>query len=88
MTEWPSPGGADSRPYGIRAVGGIVWYSESGVSPNTLVRFDPRAERFQTWAIPSSGGVVRHMDATREGDPVLACSGVDRVALVTLNKQP
>lgn len=84
--EWPSPGGPDSRPYGIRAVGDIVWYSESGVSPNTLVRFDPGAGRFQTWAIPSGGGVVRHMDATAGGDLVLACSGVDRIALVTVKK--
>ena len=80
--EWPSPGGPDSRPYGIRAVGGIVWYSESGVNPNTVVRFDPRTERFQAWTIPSGGGVVRHMDASRDGKLVLACSGVDRVAIV------
>ena len=33
--EWPSPGGAASRPYGITNVGNVVWYSESGVEPNT-----------------------------------------------------
>lgn len=41
-------------------------------------------ESFQSWAIPSGGGVVRHMMATREGNLVLACSGVNRVALVTV----
>ena len=41
-----------SQPYGIATVGDIVWYSESGVKPNTLVRFDPKTEKFQTWAIP------------------------------------
>jgi virginiamycin B lyase len=82
VREWRSPGGDDSRPYGIAAVGRIVWYSESGVRPNTLVRFDPAREKFQTWIIPSGGGIVRHMMATPQGDLVLACSGVNRVALV------
>ena len=35
------------------------------VSPNTLVRFDPKTEKFQTWAIPSGGGVVRNMMPTQ-----------------------
>jgi len=80
--EWLSPGGKDSRPYGIATVGDIVWYSESGVKPNTLVRFDTKTERFQTWVIPTGGHVVRNMMATREGNLVLANSGINRVALV------
>jgi virginiamycin B lyase len=86
--EWASPGGAQSRPYGIVALKGIIWYSESGVSPNTLVRFDPATEKFQTWVIPSGGGIVRNMMATRDGNLVLACSGRNRVALVTINARP
>jgi virginiamycin B lyase len=82
VQEWRSPGGDKSQPYGIAATGNILWYSESGVRPNTLVRFDPKGEKFQTWIIPSGGGVVRHMMATPEGDVLLACSGVNRVALV------
>jgi virginiamycin B lyase len=85
--EWPSPGGRESRPYGIAAIGPVVWYSESGVRPNTLVRFDTRTEQFQTWEIPSGGGVVRNMMATADGNLVLACSGVNRVALVEINDQ-
>ncbi len=85
VREWPSPGGPNSRPYGIAIVKKAVWYSESGVKPNTLVRFDPQSEKFQTWAIPSGGGVVRNMMVTHDGnDLVLACSGVNRVALVTV----
>ena len=76
------PGGPESQPYGITTVGNVVWYSESSVRPNTLVRFDSRTEKFQTWVIPSGGGVVRNMMATKDGDLVLACSGVNRVALV------
>ena len=82
VKEWPSPSGPKSQPYGIAAVGDIVWYSESAVSLNTLVRFDPKTEKFQTWIIPSGGGVVRNMMATPEGNLVLACSAVNRVALV------
>jgi virginiamycin B lyase len=82
VQEWASPGGPASRPYGIATVGTVVWYSESAVRPNTLVRFDTQTQRFQTWVIPSGGGIVRNMMATSDGDLVLACSGVNRVALV------
>ncbi|HUI85071.1 MAG TPA: lyase [Candidatus Binatia bacterium] len=82
--EWPSPGGPHSEPYGIAITpDGAVWYSESGVHPNTLVRFDPRTQRFLLTAIPSGGGVVRNMAATRDGRLYLACSGVNKVAVVT-----
>jgi len=83
-TEWPSPGGPKSQPYGIQAINDIIWYSESAVKPNTLVRFDPKPRQFQTWAIPSGGGVVRNMDVTRDGNLALACSGVNRIALVQI----
>src|SRR5206468_2300322 len=73
-----------SRPYGIHALNDVLWYSESAVKPNTLVRFDPKTEKFQTWTIPSGGGVVRNMDVTRDGNLALACSGVNRVALVQI----
>jgi virginiamycin B lyase len=82
VREWLSPSGPRSRPYGIAAVGHVLWYSESGVRPNTLVRFDSKTESFQSWPIPSGGGVVRHMMASTDGQLVLACSGVNRVALV------
>ena len=85
VREWPSPGGRRSQPYGIASVGHVLWYSESGVKPNTLVRFDSTTEAFQTWAIPSGGGVVRNMMATPDGNLVLACSGVNRVALVEVS---
>jgi virginiamycin B lyase len=83
-SEWRSPGGTQSQPYGIVAVNDILWYSEAGVKPNTLVRFDPKREQFQTWVIPSGGGVVRNMDVTRDGNLALACSGVNRIALVEI----
>jgi virginiamycin B lyase len=85
LKEWPSPGGDGSEPYGIAVTGdGVVWYSESGVKPNTLVRFDPKADSFAMEQIPSGGGTVRNMVATPDGHLYLACSGVNKVAVVEL----
>jgi virginiamycin B lyase len=87
VKEWPSPGGRESQPYGIAVTGGAIWYSESSVRPNTLVRFDPATEKFQTWGIPSGGGVVRNMMVTRDGDHlVIAESGINKVGLVTVER--
>jgi virginiamycin B lyase len=82
--EWLSPSGPQSRPYGITIVNGNVWYSEAGVKPNTLVRFDPSSEKFQTWIIPAGGGVVRNMMHFPDGKLVLTESGENVVALVTV----
>ena len=57
------------------------------MKPNTLVRFDPKTEKFQTWVIPSGGGVVRNMMPTTDGKSlVLACSGMNKVALVEIGR--
>jgi virginiamycin B lyase len=80
---WASPGGSGSDPYGITITpDGMVWYSESGVTPNTLIRFDPKTEAFARAPIPSGGGTVRNMAATSDGRIYLACSGVNKVAVV------
>jgi len=81
VTEWPSPGGPQSQPYGMTVLNDIIWYSESNVRPNTLVRFDPRTQKFRTWPIPS-GVVVRNMTTTGGATLVMACSGANRVVLV------
>ena len=87
VEDWPSPGGVDSRPYGIAATpDGKIWYSESGVEPNTIVRFDPKVKTFEAWPIPSGGGVVRHMVSTPEGDLYIACSGKDKVGVVKISR--
>lgn len=61
---------------------GLVWYSESGMKPNTLVRFDPKSKSLSAEQIPSGGGVVRNMVATPDRRLYLACSGVNKVAVV------
>ena len=80
---YPSPGGVESHPYGIAITpDGMVWYSESGVTPNTIIRFDPQTQSFARADIPSGGGVVRNMAATPDGRIYIACSGVDKVGVV------
>lgn len=82
VSEWPSPSGSKSEPYGIVATKGALWYSESGAKPNTIVRFDPKSATFQSWAIPGGGDIVRNMDVTPDGNPVLANSLTNEIGLV------
>ncbi len=80
---WTSPGGARSAPYGIAITpDGMVWYSESGMKPNTIIQFDPKTENFSRAIIPSGGGTVRNMAATADGRVYIACSGVNKVGVV------
>jgi virginiamycin B lyase len=80
--EWLSPSGPKSKPYGIAFAKGAVWYNESFAKPNTIVRFDPKTEAFQSWAIPGGGDIVRNMDVTADGNPVTANSLVNQVGLI------
>jgi virginiamycin B lyase len=82
VTEWPSPSGPKSQPYGITYLNGAIWYVESAIKPNVLVRFDIKTEKFQSWIVPGGGGVVRNIKATDDGKIVMAESGVNKIALV------
>lgn len=86
VSEWPSPSGPKSQPYGISAINDVIWYSESGASPNTVVRFDPKSAKFQSWAIPGGGDIVRNTSVTRDGNFVLANSLKNSITLVTIKK--
>jgi virginiamycin B lyase len=84
VKEWPSPSGPKSEPYGIVFTKGALWYNESGAKPNTIVRFDPQAEKFQSWAIPGGGDIVRNMDVNPDGNPVIADSLTNQVGMVEI----
>jgi virginiamycin B lyase len=84
VTEWQSPSGPKSEPYGMVFTKGAIWYNESFAKPNTIVRFDPMTEKFQTWAIPGGGDIVRNMDVTPDGNPVTANSLANQVGLVEI----
>lgn len=85
VKEWASPSGPKSEPYGMVFTKGAVWYSEAGAKPNTVVRFDPTTDKFQSWAIPGGGDIVRNMDVTPDGNPVLANSLANQVGLVEVH---
>jgi virginiamycin B lyase len=84
VKEWPSPSGPKSEPYGMVFTKGAIWYNESGAKPNTIVRFDPGTEKFQSWAIPGGGDIVRNMDVTPDGNPVMANSLTNQVGMVQI----
>ncbi|GAB5378283.1 MAG: hypothetical protein AcusKO_47450 [Acuticoccus sp.] len=86
-TEWASPSGPKSHPYAIAVVDGVVWYNESGVRPDPLVRFDPASETFQSWPIPSGrvrAGILRHMRAAGNGDLLIHQSATNRIIRVAV----
>lgn len=83
VDEWLSPGGPGSKPFAIAATtDGMIWYSESGMRTNTIVRFDPVTKDFLKWPVRSGGGVIRNMAAAPGGDIYIACSGVNKVGVV------
>jgi virginiamycin B lyase len=84
VREWLSPSGPKSEPYGIVFTKGAVWYSESNAKPNTMVRFDPGTEKFQTWAIPGGGDIVRNMDVSPDGNPLMANSLTNQLGIVQI----
>jgi virginiamycin B lyase len=89
VREWASPSGPDSHPYGIAIVDGMIWYNESGMRPDALVRFDPQTETFQSWAIPSGSfgaGIVRNMNSTREGNLLIHQSSTNHIILVEISQ--
>ncbi len=83
--EWPSPSGTKAEPYGISAIRGAIWYSESGPPPHTVVRVDPETEKFQSWAVPGGGNIVRNTSVTPDGNFVLANSLTNELSLVTIS---
>ncbi|HEX2652776.1 MAG TPA: hypothetical protein VHN11_03905 [Xanthobacteraceae bacterium] len=86
VTEWQSPSGPKSEPYGIVFTKGAIWYNESFAKPNTIVRFDPKTQKFQTWAIPGpmGGDIVRNMAINADGNPVMANSLANQVGIIEI----
>lgn len=83
--QWDSPSGSGAHPYAIAIVDGKVWYNESGVRPDMLVRFDPETETMASWAVPSNGvyaGIIRHMRPDREGNLLIHQSSTNRIMRV------
>ena len=68
---------------------GAIWYNESRMRPDTLVRFEPKTQRFQSWPIPSGdlyAGIARHIRATRDGRILIEQTATGRIIEVTIQK--
>jgi virginiamycin B lyase len=86
IKEWPSPSGPQSHPYAIEVVDDIIWYNESNQRPDALVRFDPKTEKFQSWAVPSGVGIIRHMRKTPDGNLTIHQTSTNRIGLAIIGK--
>ena len=84
VRQWDSPSGPKSHPYAIAVIDDVVWYNESGMRPDALVRFDPNTESFQSWAIPSGVGIVRHVWVTQDKNLLIHQSSSNRIGLVRI----
>ena len=84
--QWASPSGPTSHPYAIAVIDDVIWYNESGMRPDQLVRFDPKTETFQSFAIPSAIGIVRNMFVTRDGNLLIHQSSMNRFGVVEIRK--
>ena len=84
VREWDSPSGPKSHPYAIAVIDDVVWYNESGQRPDALVRFDPESETFQSWAIPSGIGIIRHVWVTRSKELLIHQSSSNHIGRVTI----
>ena len=71
----PSPTASSSR----RARSGTASPARARIPSFASI---PKTEKFQSWAIPSGGYIVRKMDVTPDGNPVIATSTVNGVGMV------
>lgn len=85
IKQWDSPSGPSSHPYSLAVIDDVIWYNESGMRPDALVRFNPRSESFQSWAIPSGVGIVRNVWKTEEGNLLIHQSSSNKIGLVKIN---
>ena len=87
MVMFPTPGGADSSPYGLTITpDGTVWYCETGIQPKNIVRFNPGSSTFSRAPIPFATGVVHSMASAPDGRVYFASSDVDKVGAVEVPK--
>lgn len=85
IRQWDSPSGESSHPYALSVIDDKIWYNESAMRPDALVRFDPETESFQSWAIPSGVGIIRNMWETRDGNLLIHQSSSNHIGRVTIH---
>ncbi len=84
IKEWDSPSGPKSHPYALVVIDDIIWYNESAMRPDALVRFDPETEVFQSWAMPSGIGINRRMWVTKDKNILTQQTSSNRIGIVRI----
>jgi virginiamycin B lyase len=85
VEEFAMPEGAGSMPYGMATDDrGFIWAAETGVQPNRLVAFDPRARRFvENIPIAAPGpNTIRHMQFDRATRQIWFADDANQVARI------
>ena len=77
--EWPSPGGEWTRPYGMVAVGDVIWYSETWMDPSMLVRFDTKTKELQSWPVPGCFDGAYYMVHDKDKNIWFTCHDTNRL---------
>ena len=85
FSEWPSPGGAWSRPYPLLVIGNAVWYNESWLTPTTIVRFDIETHETQSWPVENCDDGMYLFYPDKNGF-WFTCHGTDRLGKVEVNE--
>ncbi len=84
IKQWDSPSGSNSHPYALAVIDDVVWYNESAMRPDALVRFDPETEKFQSWAIPTGVGIIRNMWVTKDKNLLIHQTSSNQIGLVKI----
>lgn len=85
VEEFLMPEGAGSMPYGMAADDrGFIWVAETGVQPNRLVSFDPRAKKLIENVPIASDAVntIRHMQFDRATRLIWFADDANQIARV------
>ena len=86
VTEWPSPSGPKSEPYGISAINDVIWYSESEPRRTRSCASIPRPRSSRAGRFPAAATSCATRSVTSDSNFVLANSLVNTVTLVKIPK--
>jgi len=91
VEEYLLPSGAGSLPYGMSTDDrGYIWVAETGVQPNRLVAFDPRARRFvENIPVPADGpNTIRHMQWDPKTRQIWFGADANQIGRIKVAPQP
>jgi virginiamycin B lyase len=84
-SRWKVPAAERPVSCGIATLPGSVWYVECGSPKPMLVRFDPLADKFQTWALPVGIPEVKRLLALSHTRLALALADRHQALIIDVN---